>query len=392
MATYHGYIRTPADAVCLFEACRLGILPRVQQRLSEKESESIKSGSVFVWDEREAGIQRWTDGKFWSSSRVSGRFLIYRELEGRRGEGQSTMPSIRQAGKYPGSRRGSDENQMDIEELVRSRVKPDGLTKRLFNFKTSTGKHLHIISYYNKQHVNSDDLPRPTTDPKLRHIRPAKEMYPGSTTAGELPIQSSPYKPLPQERLNIPISPGHDKQILQPYVFSGYMSPRSQDGTPPSRYQSPFQSKPALEYASICQSHEPPNQTTYNRLTPPLLNLPVLPLSPISLPPINEVPHMATPPLLNLLLLPHSPTPLPPIDEVRRTPTPPSINSISYMMNWTDSFPAIGADKSDNSHAKGQIPTQNGEQGLGNTVAYEKLNDWVADQRAIRLLDQTLVF
>src|SRR5207302_639160 len=54
METYHGHVRSPADAIILFEACRLGLLPRVQRRLSEKERQNIKSGSVFVWDEREA--------------------------------------------------------------------------------------------------------------------------------------------------------------------------------------------------------------------------------------------------------------------------------------------------------------------------------------------------
>src|SRR5271168_5467402 len=87
METYFGYVRTPLDAILLFEACRLGVLPRVQRRLSEKERMSIRSGSVFVWDEREAGMRRWTDGKAWSASRVSGSFLTYREMEGKRGGG-----------------------------------------------------------------------------------------------------------------------------------------------------------------------------------------------------------------------------------------------------------------------------------------------------------------
>src|SRR5262249_8716000 len=87
METYNGYVRTPGDAIILFEACRLGILPRVQRRLSEKERQSIRSGSVFVWDEREAGMRRWTDGKSWSASRVSGSFLTYREMEGKRTSG-----------------------------------------------------------------------------------------------------------------------------------------------------------------------------------------------------------------------------------------------------------------------------------------------------------------
>ena len=89
METYYGQVKTPQDAIVLLEACRLGILPRVQRRLSERERTQITSGSIFVWDEREAGMRRWTDGKSWSASRVSGSFLTYREMEGRRGAGKS---------------------------------------------------------------------------------------------------------------------------------------------------------------------------------------------------------------------------------------------------------------------------------------------------------------
>src|SRR5271169_1107954 len=110
METYYGHVRTPNDAILLFEACRLGVLQRVQRRLSEKERASIRSGSVFVWDEREAGMRRWTDGKSWSASRVSGSFLTYREMEGKRGGGNFVPAPTRQrvAGKTPDSGRGSD--------------------------------------------------------------------------------------------------------------------------------------------------------------------------------------------------------------------------------------------------------------------------------------------
>ncbi|KAF9106384.1 hypothetical protein BGX29_009677 [Mortierella sp. GBA35] len=40
----------------------------------------IVPGSVFVFDENESGICRWTDGRIWSPSRICGNFLVYREL------------------------------------------------------------------------------------------------------------------------------------------------------------------------------------------------------------------------------------------------------------------------------------------------------------------------
>ena len=179
METYYGHVRTPADAIILFEACRIGLLPRVQRRLSEKERQSIRSGSVFVWDEREAGMRRWTDGKSWSASRVSGSFLTYREMEGKRGGAHAAAA---RAGKTPESK-GSDEDQGEGGEEGPDgyRYKPDGLMKQSFSITTSTGQHLHLISYYARAHPTAPGLNQPSTDPALRHIRPQKGLYPESS-------------------------------------------------------------------------------------------------------------------------------------------------------------------------------------------------------------------
>ncbi|KAF2772484.1 hypothetical protein EJ03DRAFT_256329, partial [Teratosphaeria nubilosa] len=136
METYRGHVRTPNDAIILFEACRVGLLPRVQRRLSEKERQSITSGSVFVWDEREAGMRRWTDGKSWSASRVSGSFLTYREMEGKRG-GSSFDKNANRDG-VQGSAEGDSDGGPDGY-----RYKPDGLMKQSFSITTNGGQHLH---------------------------------------------------------------------------------------------------------------------------------------------------------------------------------------------------------------------------------------------------------
>ncbi|RKO93500.1 gluconate transport inducer 1/Pac2, partial [Blyttiomyces helicus] len=69
METFRGFVSTLEDALLLFEACRLGYLRRIQRRLSEREKSHISSGSVWVWDEDEALVKRWTDGRAWSPSR-----------------------------------------------------------------------------------------------------------------------------------------------------------------------------------------------------------------------------------------------------------------------------------------------------------------------------------
>lgn len=79
--TYYGGIESTADALRVFELCRQGRLGRVRRRLHDAERRQIRSGSVFVFDEAESGIRRWTDGRVWSPSRILGNFLVYRELE-----------------------------------------------------------------------------------------------------------------------------------------------------------------------------------------------------------------------------------------------------------------------------------------------------------------------
>ena len=58
---------------------RLDMVPRVRARLSEEDCAKIKPGSVFAYSEEESGIKRWTDGRYWTSGRPYGAFIMYRE-------------------------------------------------------------------------------------------------------------------------------------------------------------------------------------------------------------------------------------------------------------------------------------------------------------------------
>ncbi|CAH0019065.1 unnamed protein product [Clonostachys rhizophaga] len=247
METYFGYVRTPADAIKLFEACRLGLLPRVQRRLSEKERQSIRSGSVFVWDEREAGMRRWTDGKSWSASRVSGSFLTYREMEGKRGGGG--FNSIRRgSNKTPESGRGSDDDR-DDGEPEGYRYKADGLMKQSFSITTSNGQHLHLISYYSRPQHGQADLPQPTNDPALRSIVPMKGMYPESSMGEASQTPALTRAPMQQPPYMVPTPQHHAPHQAYPpqYGQPGY-------GWPPS----PAQTPPYSHYSSTYQQHPPP--------------------------------------------------------------------------------------------------------------------------------------
>ncbi|KAK1958553.1 Gti1/Pac2 family protein [Colletotrichum sublineola] len=278
METYHGFVRTPADAIKLFEACRLGLLPRVQRRLSEKERQSIRSGSVFVWDEREAGMRRWTDGKSWSASRVSGSFLTYREMEGKRGSGFGG--GRRGAGKTPDSGRGSDEDQEDGEPEG-YRYKADGLMKQSFSITTSTGQHLHLISYYSRPHPGSPELQQPSTDPQLRHITPMKGMYPESSLHDSNPtpaltrgpmLQQTPYMTQQQQQQQQQQQPPMPPQAYPPQYAQqqGYSWPPSPVATPPYSHYTTSPYPPQQQQQLPPPQHQlPPPQVSHSPAQPP---------------------------------------------------------------------------------------------------------------------------
>ncbi|KAK3319933.1 Gti1/Pac2 family-domain-containing protein [Cercophora scortea] len=305
METYHGYVRSPTDAIKLFEACRLGLLPRVQRRLSEKERQAIRSGSVFVWDEREAGMRRWTDGKSWSASRVSGSFLTYREMEGKRG---NAFGNRRGAGKTPDSGRGSDEDPEDGEPDG-YRYKADGLMKQSFSITTQAGQHLHLISYYTRN--QTDLLPSPANDPNLRNIVPAKNLYPESSmndNAGpaltRAPMQQPPYGQ-PHHQGPPPHQGQAQHQGYPPqYPQSGYAWPPSPAATPPFNHGH-YPSGPSYAQTTL----PPPSQHHYasahpQQQYPQAPTHPGYERSPVSLPPPQQQSAATAPPPKPIMPLP----------------------------------------------------------------------------------------
>ncbi|KAF9106103.1 hypothetical protein BGX27_009319 [Mortierella sp. AM989] len=176
--TFHGYAETTHDTLIIFEACRRGLLPRICRRLQERERRIVKSGSVFVFDERESGIKRWTDGLVWSPSRILGNFLIYREIDKRNCGKKDTSPTD------CSSRPNSSDVELSIEKykeraLVGSltnsnRFKKNGLIKKTMSIVVN-GVPQHMISYYTKEDVLSGALCTPSTVPELACLEISQE-------------------------------------------------------------------------------------------------------------------------------------------------------------------------------------------------------------------------
>ncbi|KAJ2745994.1 Gluconate transport-inducing protein [Coemansia sp. BCRC 34301] len=177
--TYHGFIDTAQDALIIFEACNNGVLPRVQRRFSDRERRTIRSGAVYVWDEGETSMRRWTDGRTWSPSRVHGCFLIYYELEGRRhqfvnrGNGQCSRAS-------PHSGQIEPAPFSSVHESCPPNImqKEQGLIKKALSLCTNDKRKLHLVCYYSREDVESGCLMSPKNDPRFSNLQVFEDTYP----------------------------------------------------------------------------------------------------------------------------------------------------------------------------------------------------------------------
>ncbi|KAJ7280727.1 Gti1/Pac2 family-domain-containing protein [Mycena rebaudengoi] len=193
---WSGWIATTGDALLILEAARRGLIPRVTRRLVDAERRMICSGSVFVFDEDESGIKRWTDGFFWSPSRILGNFLLYRETDRRgaggrgaegkgagAGEGEGGSKADAGEGGSAGLSRprggGGGEGALGVDRhrertLVGSltnsyKFKQDGLMKKTFSLTTANVTQ-HLISYYKIADVESGRLRAPSSLPELASL------------------------------------------------------------------------------------------------------------------------------------------------------------------------------------------------------------------------------
>ncbi|KAI8878183.1 hypothetical protein K501DRAFT_138651, partial [Backusella circina FSU 941] len=178
-----GYIETTQDCLLIFEACRRCLLPKVSRRLQERERKLVRSGSVFVFDEQESRIKRWTDGQVWSPSRILGNFLIYRELD-KRLDKRSDRRKLSSASIGIGETDRVRQRSCSIDQnaLVRNKerqligsfseaynYKRDGLIKKTMSIIVD-GVHHHLVSYYHPNDVLEHRLRTPSHVPELANL------------------------------------------------------------------------------------------------------------------------------------------------------------------------------------------------------------------------------
>jgi Gti1/Pac2 family transcription factor len=181
--TWKGFIHTTRDGLTLLEACIQGHLCHIPRRPHIQERQSlISSGNIFVYEENASGIRRWTDGIYWSPSRIMGNFFVYRELYDGPEPGEKKIRATKKRGR-DGNITSSDSSDSAEEDrqLIGSlyhdvyNYKPGGLVKKTLNIELRGVRH-HIISYYRVEDIKNGQYHRPTEDEFLRTVKPRIEL------------------------------------------------------------------------------------------------------------------------------------------------------------------------------------------------------------------------
>ncbi|CCF60465.1 hypothetical protein KAFR_0K01100 [Kazachstania africana CBS 2517] len=215
--TFRGYIKDEKDALLIFQAIVENKLKHVPRRPYEIERPYlIVSGNIFVFIEEISGIKRWTDGINWSPSRISGKFLLYKELDrtfpnyslySKSAIPRINVPSITNtnctnpsSGSSSSSnntsnadisghqKNDSTDNNVDMNPKIsfpypNLQVKYTGFIKKTISLKyknpssiSAPIQNLHIVSYYLEDDINFSRLPTPSESLFFANISASKEL------------------------------------------------------------------------------------------------------------------------------------------------------------------------------------------------------------------------
>ncbi|KIJ50781.1 hypothetical protein M422DRAFT_245448 [Sphaerobolus stellatus SS14] len=193
--SFYGFINDHYDALLLVTAARMGLIPRFRRRLDMVEQRTlITSGAIFLWNEEESSMKRWTDGFPWSPSRIQHKFLIYREMAERGSARIRTSARLLRSDPaateeildlYDDRRRkairnltGSLFNQGEFENLLRwstsGNSRPDdvfrrgGLVKKTFTLALPQ-ETWHLVGYYTLEDVLELRFATPKDDPFFKN-------------------------------------------------------------------------------------------------------------------------------------------------------------------------------------------------------------------------------
>ncbi|KAI8843855.1 Gti1/Pac2 family-domain-containing protein [Chytriomyces cf. hyalinus JEL632] len=169
--SYYGFVKEKEDAVALVEACLAGKLSPIKDMHFGFHAMKVRSGSVCVFAEHSSKTLRvrWRDGWQWSSSKISGPFLLYRQVE-QLEPGISYQPL------------GAESCPLFRANSLRpnTRLLPGGMAKRTITLTARNGCKYRIINYFYPQHVEhhfNPTLPRPDGSLKVPTQQPEFQQF-----------------------------------------------------------------------------------------------------------------------------------------------------------------------------------------------------------------------
>lgn len=154
-------------------------MPMITHRLSAADRDLLRSGEVFCWEEADykGGLERWTDGRKWSQSRMREPFLFYTENVMMTTEEKEAKAARR-------ARKPSDPRERTKTPQVFRRqdrpAKPDGLTKQTYSAwvtlpGTTTARKWHLTAYFTGNDYHG--LPTVEHDPILSQLTVPPNVY-----------------------------------------------------------------------------------------------------------------------------------------------------------------------------------------------------------------------
>ncbi|KDQ55796.1 hypothetical protein JAAARDRAFT_37220 [Jaapia argillacea MUCL 33604] len=149
-------IRSTHDAHVIFYAAVTGILPLIIRRLDSDERQALRSGCAYAWEERAPqtdvsglGIERFTEGRKWSASRVRDEFLFYYE--------RWDQPADNRDG------RSAPEPPRDWDAMVKQSY------SAFINYAPKGIRKMHLTAYFTQRTI--DDLCTIDDIPEIRDLQ-----------------------------------------------------------------------------------------------------------------------------------------------------------------------------------------------------------------------------
>ncbi|CCL99052.1 uncharacterized protein FIBRA_01063 [Fibroporia radiculosa] len=210
-------IRSVRDAEIVLHAVALNILPMVTRRLDDEERLCLRSGCVYVWEERSSNpleatgqeIQRFTEGRSWGPSRARDDFLLYYEKE------SASRSSLLFRNNLAGS-----------SQLIKQ-------TYSVFVHDSShTPRKWHLNAYYTQDTV--DQLRTVDQMPELRTVRVPEGLYVcarmggtrrGSRASRTTPVDGRVPSPPSTSSVGTPRPPSQSPTAVAPHATSPVPQP-----------------------------------------------------------------------------------------------------------------------------------------------------------------------